>query len=126
MRLADRSPYSGRLVVKVLTAATYLPTRTVHGADLDRPVHPSSPLNSHSKATSFTTTHLKAFRKELSSRTDGIFRVFSDFSALWCSNFEQFFTAFNDLVKEDPYQDWDLCGDGIFDFCQELTMEILA
>ena len=43
----------------------------------------------------------------------------SDFSGLSeCLNFDQFFTAFDLLVQDDPYRDWDLCGDGIFDFCQ--------
>ena len=43
----------------------------------------------------------------------------SDFAELAeCTTFEDFFAAFNQAVNEDPYQTWDVCGDGIFDFCQ--------
>ena len=46
----------------------------------------------------------------------------SDFSGLSeCSSLDEFFTAFDLLVQEDPYRDWDRCGDGIFDFCQGIA-----
>ncbi len=46
----------------------------------------------------------------------------SDFTDLSeCSNFEEFFTEFNLLVKDNPYRDWDQCGDGVFDLCQGLV-----
>ena len=44
----------------------------------------------------------------------------SDFTGLSdCLNFEDFFTSFTQAVADDPSQEWDLCGDGIFDLCQE-------
>ena len=45
----------------------------------------------------------------------------TDFSGLSeCTDFESFFTAFSEAVNEDPSQEWDYCGDGIFDLCQGL------
>ena len=46
----------------------------------------------------------------------------ADFSGLsGCTNLGQFFSEFDDLVDDDPFQDWDQCGDGVFDFCQGIV-----
>ena len=43
----------------------------------------------------------------------------SDFTGLSdCLNFEDFFSSFTQAVADDPSQEWDYCGDGIFDLCQ--------
>ena len=51
----------------------------------------------------------------------------SDFAGLSdCLNLEDFFTSFTQAAVDDPSQEWDYCGDGIFDLCQGSSRTVIT